>query len=36
MITMGAYQNTACIIEVHEFDALLIFKTHLQSSVKVL
>ena len=25
MITMGAYQNTACIIEVHELDALLIF-----------
>ena len=35
MITMGAYQNTACIIEV-ELDALSIFKTHLQSSVKVL
>lgn len=36
MITMGAYQNRACIIEVHEFETLLTFKMQLQSSLKVL
>lgn len=36
MITMGAYQNTACIIQVHEFETLLTFKMQLLSSLKVL